>query len=194
VTVDEEKKRMRDHGRLIRQEAAGRNTKVFADRAKKNFLNGLSDMNILANSVFAGYWPLPGEVDIRPLLEGLDAQGHVLALPVVVEEGHRLAFRRWRPGLKLEGGLHGTLHPGSGEEEVRPDVVFIPLISFDLSGYRLGQGGGYYDRTLESLRAGGDLLAVGFAWEAQRVDAVPRNAYDQRLDWIITEENAHGIS
>ncbi len=193
MTLDEEKAHLRGQGRLIRQEAAGRRAPALAERAKENFIKAMPEMKFASPAVVAGYWPLPGELDIRPLLEDLHARGFAVALPAVVERGSHLVFRRWRPGLELEEGPHGTSHPGPAEKEVRPGVVLTPLIAYDLSGHRLGQGGGYYDRTLEALRAGGEVLAVGFAFAAQRVDAVPHNAYDQPLDWIVTEETAHGI-
>ena len=73
-----------------------------------------------------------------------------------------------------------------------PRVVIVPLLAFDAAGYRLGYGGGYYDRTLSGLRRGaGAVLAVGVAYQDQQVDAVPRAPYDERLDWVVTETAAH---
>ena len=143
-----------------------------------------------ADSVVAGYWPMAGEMDVRPALVLLDRVGCLTALPEVVEKGRPLRFRAWVPGEDLVEGLHGTAHPLVTAPPMRPDVVLVPLLSFDRAGYRLGWGGGYYDRTLEALRKSGNVVAVGAAYSAQEVDQVPKDAFDQVLDWVITEKEA----
>ncbi len=140
--------------------------------------------------VVAGYWPMGDEADVRPLLERLAGLGCMAALPVVVEKGAALAFRGWRPGAPLEAGSHGTRHPPATAPAVAPDLVLLPLLGFDRWGGRLGYGGGYYDRTLAQLRGTRHMLAVGIAYAAQEVDALPQDGHDQRLDWIVTEEGA----
>lgn len=143
-----------------------------------------------ADSVVAGYWPMAGEMDVRPVLVLLDRVGCLTALPEVVEKNRPLRFRAWVPGEDLIEGAHGTAHPLVSAPLMRPDVVLVPLLSFDRAGYRLGWGGGYYDRTLEALRKSGNTVAVGAAYSAQEVDAVPHDALDQALDWVITEKEA----
>jgi len=143
-----------------------------------------------ADSVVAGYWPMAGEMDVRPALVLLDRVGCLTALPEVVEKGRPLRFRAWVPGEDLVEGPHGTAHPLVTAPPMRPDVVLVPLLSFDRAGYRLGWGGGYYDRTLEALRKSGNVVAVGAAYSAQEVDQVPKDAFDQVLDWVITEKEA----
>ena len=78
--------------------------------------------------------------------------------------------------------------------EIVPDVLIVPLLAFDSEGYRLGYGGGFYDRTLHKLRGNGTALAVGVGYAAQHVARVPRDEYDQPLDWIITEKGAHSYA
>ena len=143
-----------------------------------------------ADSVVGGYWPMAGEMDVRPALVLLERVGCLTALPEVVEKNRPLRFRAWVPGEVLEEGQHGTAHPPVSSPVMRPDVVIVPLLSFDRDGYRLGWGGGYYDRTLEGLRKSGEVVAVGAAYGAQEVDQVPRDEFDQALDWIITENEA----
>lgn len=143
-----------------------------------------------ADSVVAGYWPMAGEMDVRPVLVLLDRVGCLTALPEVVEKNRPLRFRAWVPGEDLIEGAHGTAHPLVSAPLMRPDVVLVPLLSFDRAGCRLGWGGGYYDRTLEALRKSGNTVAVGAAYSAQEVDAVPHDALDQALDWVITEKEA----
>ena len=141
-------------------------------------------------AVVSGYWPMRSEVDPRPALAALHARGHPLCLPVVVGAGQPLRFRAWRPGDALVAGGFGTQVPDAGRAERVPRLLLVPLLAFDRAGYRLGYGGGFYDRTLRALRQGGDVLAVGLAFAAQEVAAVPHDATDARLDWIVTETAA----
>lgn len=138
-------------------------------------------------SVVAGYWPMGDELDPRPLMAALAAAGCRLALPVVTARGTPLEFRAYGFGDVLEPGLHGTVHPAMSSAPVTPALVLVPLLAFDRQCFRLGYGGGYYDRTLENLRAAAQLKAIGLAFAAQEVEAVPRDGHDQRLDAIATE-------
>ena len=138
----------------------------------------------------AGYFPIGDEIDVRPLLRRLGAEGRPLALPAVTGIGGPLVFRFWREGDPLTDGPLGTREPPAGAPELRPDVVIVPLLAFDRHGYRLGYGGGYYDRTLAALRRRGKVLAVGAAFAAQEVPAVPRGRHDAPLDWIVTDREA----
>jgi len=147
----------------------------------------LDAIPIADGAVVSAYWPMDDELDPRPLMRALHARGCTIGLPVVVGRGHALRFRRWRPGDVLHAGGFGTQVPGDACPEVRPRVLLVPLLAFDRAGYRLGYGGGFYDRTLAGLRAAGPLTAVGLAYGGQEVPQVPRDATDQRLDWIVTE-------
>ena len=138
----------------------------------------------------SGYWPMGDEFDVRPLMIRLFELGHVCALPVVVERGGALVFRRWRPGDRLAEAGFGTHEPGAQAGEAVPDIVLAPLLAFDDAGRRLGYGGGFYDRTLRALRAARRVIAVGVGYQAQRVDEVPSGDGDEKLDWIVTEERA----
>ncbi|MBV9653700.1 MAG: 5-formyltetrahydrofolate cyclo-ligase, partial [Acetobacteraceae bacterium] len=100
-------------------------------------------------AVVAGFWPLPGEIDIRPLLLALAGRGHPILLPVTPARGQPLAFGRWRPGEALRPGRFGTMVPAASD--ILPDVLLVPLLAFDRRGHRLGYGAGYYDRTLAAL-------------------------------------------
>ena len=138
----------------------------------------------------AGYWPLGDEIDCRPALEALSNAGALVALPVVAGQGQVLIFRAWRPGDVLEQGPFGTMHPNARSPVVCPQVLLVPLIAFDLEGGRLGYGAGYYDRTIASFRAHGQVTSIGLAYDVQRVDAVPVDAHDQPLDAVITNSGA----
>ena len=133
----------------------------------------------------AGYWPMRTEIDPRPAMEAACAHGPV-ALPVVEGPGRPLAFRRWAPGDALTPAGFGTLVPASGEV-VEPRALIVPLLAFTARGDRLGYGGGFYDRTLAALRARGEAVAIGFAFAAQQVEALPLEPTDERLDLVVTE-------
>ncbi len=150
----------------------------------------LAAVRLVEGAVVSGYWPLADEFDPRPLLDRLHMAGHPIGLPVVVGRGLPLLFRRWHPGTRLIAGGFGVQVPPPEAPEVVPAVVLAPLLAFDRLGYRLGYGGGYYDRTLAKLGAAGAVLAVGLGFACQEEAAVPRGPTDRRLDWIVTEQAA----
>ncbi len=135
------------------------------------------------------YWPMRSEADPRPLAEGLAARGHELCLPVVVARQAPLIFRLWRPGDALVPGGFGTQVPAPAAAEIRPALLLVPLLAFDRRGFRLGYGGGFYDRTLGQLRATGTVRAIGLAFADQEIAQVPAGPADERLDAIATESD-----
>ena len=142
-------------------------------------------------AVIAGFWPLKGEIDVRPLLYALHDMGHQLALPCTPRVGKPLVMRAWSPEDELKIGSFDTREPFSTRAEIRPDVVLMPLLAFTKTGERLGYGGGFYDRTLEGLRSSkstsGDVFTCGVAFAGQEAAFLPTNEHDQRLDAILTE-------
>ncbi|MDN5787906.1 5-formyltetrahydrofolate cyclo-ligase, partial [Pseudorhodobacter sp.] len=134
-------------------------------------------------TVLAGYMPMRTEIDPMPAMAVHEGP---VCVPVVVAQGQALRFREWSPGCVLEAGAFGALIPVEGTW-LEPEVLIVPLVGFDERGYRLGYGGGFYDRTLQRLRARGSVLAVGFAFAAQQMAEVPIEPTDQRLDVIVTD-------
>lgn len=133
--------------------------------------------------VLSGYMPMRTEIDPLPAMAA--HQGPV-GVPVILAKGQALRFREWSPGCRLVEGTFKALIPEEGAW-VEPEVLIVPLLAWDRRGFRLGYGGGFYDRTLAGLRARGPVLAVGFAFAAQEVAEVPTDAFDQRLDAVVTE-------
>lgn len=131
----------------------------------------------------AGYMPIRTEID--PLAVMARHHGPV-AVPVIRAQGEALVFSRWHPDAALVAGPFGASVPAE-EHLVRPQVVIVPLVAFSRSGGRLGYGGGFYDRTLQGLRAKAETLAVGFAYAAQEDNDIPLEPTDQPLDLIVTE-------
>lgn len=152
--------------------------------------NFLSHIPVPKGAAVSGFWPMGEEIDVRPLLLHLHAQGHPIGLPATGPRGSLLRFRRWAPETTLIAGVFGTREPPKDAPDIVPDLLIVPLLAFDADGWRLGYGGGYYDRTLAGLRAERTVTAVGVAFAAQQVDAVPHGGSDQRLDWVVTEEAA----
>ncbi|WP_337186043.1 5-formyltetrahydrofolate cyclo-ligase [Phenylobacterium sp.] len=128
------------------------------------------------------YHPTGSELDPS----GIELEG-VRALPAVVVRDAPLVFRPHAPGGLLAPDALGIAAPPAAAGQVRPDVLFVPVLAFDRLGGRLGQGGGFYDRTIAALRAGGPLLAVGVAFAGQELPEVPLEPHDARLDAILTE-------
>lgn len=139
--------------------------------------------------VCAIYRGAGSEVDPRPLSEVLGQLGWSLALPYAQAPETPVLFKAWRPGDPLAPDCVGIKAPLTSAEDVLPDLIVAPLVAFDRSGGRLGQGGGYYDRTIEALRAGKlNVPYVGLAFSVQEVDSVPVDDHDQRLDGVLTEK------
>lgn len=134
----------------------------------------------------SGYWPIRTELDPRALISRLQFEGHALCLPVVPGPDVRLEFRCFDGESALVEGAFGAKTPPQNAALVEPQVVLLPLLAFDALGYRLGYGGGYYDRTLEDLRAKQPTLAIGLAYDAQEVERVVIEPTDQRLDAMVT--------
>lgn len=189
------KQAMRADAKKRRREANAKAGPGAAAMFADSFLSVAADLGIRSGTVVAGYWAMADEFDVRPLLEKLVLEdGVVGALPVVVENDAPLIFRQWRPGLALDSGGFGTHHPPESVPECTPDVVMVPLLAFDRTGYRVGWGGGFYDRTLELLRKRPEgVIAVGTAFAGQEVEVVVHDDLDQPVDWVITEEGAMRI-
>ena len=137
--------------------------------------------------VVALFYSMRTEPDLRPLADALRAAGRDLCLPVMQGRAAPLIFRRWTPGDALVAARFGVSEPGPDAPLVSPSILFTPLAGFDRAGYRIGYGGGFYDRTLAQSRAARDILAVGVAFSAQELPRVPREPTDARLDMILTE-------
>jgi 5-formyltetrahydrofolate cyclo-ligase len=142
----------------------------------------LRDLPPPAGAVVAGFWPLDGEIDIRPLLAALHAAGHEIVLPVTPKRGLPLTFRLWRPGDEMLKERFGTMRPIGGERP--PDWLLVPLLAFDRRGGRIGYGAGYYDRTLSALSP---RFALGCAFAAQEVPEVPTGPLDVPLNAVATD-------
>ncbi len=189
-SLEERKRQARTTAKVARAEAAAEDP-VATGYALCERVLGTIDFP--EHCVVSAYWPIGSEIDPRPLMIHLHEDGHPIALPVTGARGNPLVFRAWRPDDSLEQAGFGTQVPLGFQPELTPRVLIVPLLAFDRTGYRLGYGGGFYDRTLARLRQSGAVLAVGVAYAAQEVAAVPRDGSDQPVDWIVTEAESIGL-
>jgi 5-formyltetrahydrofolate cyclo-ligase len=139
-------------------------------------------------SVVSAFFPYQSEIDTRPLLGRLGGEGWTTCLPIVIAQGESLVFRRWMPGEPTIPGIWKIPRPTEEAEIVEPDVLMVPMLAFDRKGFRLGYGGGFYDRTLGMLRKKKTIVAIGVAYAAQEVASVPHGTHDQPVDFVMTEK------
>ena len=184
LQIEAEKQAMRAKARAVRL-AISADERV---RAAEDVAQIGLDFVRPAPGIVAAYYPVRSEFDCMPLLRRVAAEGWILALPVMAGPAP-LQFREWTFGVPLEPSPFGIPEPVHSPHTV-PDVLLVPLLAFDPRGYRLGYGGGHYDRTLAALRGAGGVAAVGLAFDAQEVAEVPVCPYDERLDWILTPSGA----
>ncbi|MEL6618683.1 MAG: 5-formyltetrahydrofolate cyclo-ligase [Pseudomonadota bacterium] len=140
----------------------------------------------------AGYMPMRSEIDPLPAMAEAAAHGPV-AVPVIMAAAQPLRFSRWTPEAPMRDGPFGARVP-EVEDFLEPEILIVPLVAFTRSGGRLGYGGGFYDRTLQGLRARRATLAIGFAYGAQQMQSLPLEPTDQPLDLIVTDTEIIDVS
>lgn len=142
---------------------------------------------IQSTDVIAGYAPMGSEIDDFPLLTYFYECGHVIALPVISDDHGVLSFASWTPGDALVSGPYGTrCPPVNNATFVIPTCLFVPLLGVDSAKYRLGQGGGYYDRTIAALRHQNPAIkTIGLAYPCQYIPEIPIEPHDQKLDFVV---------
>lgn len=141
--------------------------------------------------VVSGYWPIKSEPDMRPMLRRLHADGLAIALPIVETKAAPLVFRRWTPETKMQKGDWNIPVPPPESEVLLPTIALAPLVGWDSQGFRLGYGGGYFDRTLAGLGkpdSGERPLTIGIGLEDAQLPSIYPQPHDVRLDAIVTEE------
>ena len=171
-----------------------------AMRARRKRLEGLEPEASLRAAEHAGdlppgelvavYRAIGSEIDADALSMALVRLGRQLCLPVVIERDAPMIFRRWSPGDPLELDFAGVPAPLPLAETVTPDLIVTPLLAFETRGGRLGQGGGYYDRTFAALP---DALRIGFAYAGQAVETLPVESHDIRLHGVLTERGYRAL-
>ena len=183
MKIDEEKAALRASAKAVRDLAHEKHGQHAFERIASH---AISFADPAPGAIVSGFLPIRSEVDPRPLMSHLNCQGHTTALPVMVGKGKPLLFRTWSAGEPLQKVVWGIMEPPVSAPVVIPDIILVPLLAFDDRGFRVGYGGGFYDRTIESLRAGSKITTIGLAFDEQKIEAVPHLDHDEPLDWVLT--------
>jgi 5-formyltetrahydrofolate cyclo-ligase len=179
----------------LRREAAARRDALPADMRKaaaEAIASRAFPFAIAPGTIVSGFMPLKSEINPLPLLKKLAEAGASLALPKIAGRGKPLILRAWH-GEPLDAGQWGIREPKPEAAEVEPDILLVPLLAFDRTGHRIGYGAGYYDMTIARLRSLKAVTAVGIAFAAQEISAVPTTERDARLDFVLTENEVIAI-
>jgi len=180
VNIQERKAAARKTAFAARKQAHELDRDADACARLWDYLNTLSGVDC-----FAGYMPIRTEISPLPVMERLCAAGKTVCVPVIQGAGMPLHFCRWKPDMEMTEGPFGARIPLI-EEFLDPDVLITPLVAFDANGYRLGYGGGFYDRSFQGLRRMNAVVGVGFAYDGQELEHLPIEQTDQKLDAIVT--------
>ncbi len=177
------KKQLREKYKLIRSKAYNEMNVEASQIVSKYAFNIIK---IFESKIISVYWPLNCEINCLPLMENFRKLSKTICLPVTVNEELPLEFRIWEKEANLIIGQFGIKQPESFSKFVLPDLLIVPLLSFDERGNRLGYGGGYYDRTIKSLRkTNKNTVAVGLAFDNQECSSLPIEKFDVPLDAIL---------
>lgn len=146
---------------------------------------------LLAGMTIGYCWPFKGEFDARFVIRTFRERGAHAALPAVIAKDEPLQFRKWWPGAPMTAGVYGIPVP-DGTGLVVPDAAIVPMNGFDEQGYRLGYGGGYFDRTLAAIAA--RPLAIGVSFEFARLPTIFPQPHDMAMDFVVTEAGIHAVA
>lgn len=144
-------------------------------------------VNLAPGVIVSGFMPMKSEINPLPLLHAAADRGARLALPAIDKRGRPLIMRAWAFGDPFKAGQWGIREPVPEAPAVDPDILIVPLACFDRAGHRIGYGAGYYDMTINALRAKKKVTAIGIAFAVQEIPRVPATERDERLDLVLTE-------
>jgi 5-formyltetrahydrofolate cyclo-ligase len=154
--------------------------------------NFLRDVPMKEGAVIAGYWPVHSEIHVLPLMVQLQHKGYACALPQMGRKNTPLVFRSWNEKTPMRVNAYDIKEPDPAKSlVVRPDILIVPMLAFDAAGHRLGYGMGFYDTTLRQLKAQGPVLAVGIAYDLQKMDKVQTESHDCVMDMIVTDKKVY---
>tara|TARA_B100001250_G_C19689652_1_gene739692 strand:- start:217 stop:762 length:546 start_codon:yes stop_codon:yes gene_type:complete len=145
----------------------------------------LKKFNLLRNKIIGAYFPINYEIDCLEILKKLEKSGNKISLPIT-EKKNKMDFFEWSFNKPLLIGKIGIPEPCT-KKKVYPDVLLVPLVAFDKYKFRLGYGGGYYDRYIQKIKKIKKILTIGISFSFQEVEKIPKNKHDQKLDFILTE-------
>ena len=174
----------------LREQAFARRDALLADEraaAAEAIAARPFPVTITTGMIVSGFSPMKTEINPLPLMRKAAQLGARLALPAIAGRGRPLIMRTYAFGDELARGQWGIREPKADAPEVAPDILIVPLAAFDRAGHRIGYGAGYYDLTINALRAKKKVIAMGIAFAAQEITSVPATERDARLDFLLTE-------
>tara|TARA_Y100000816_G_C26034090_1_gene541474 strand:+ start:443 stop:1027 length:585 start_codon:yes stop_codon:yes gene_type:complete len=170
--------------------------KKLINYRKNNFINGgisysqfrkiLKNINLKKKIIIGGYYPINSEIGCLDILERLEESNFKLSLPVT-KQNNDMDFYEWSFKEPLKIGLQGIPEPNTKKKTI-PDVLIIPLVGFDRNKFRLGYGGGFYDRYIAKISKLKKVLKIGFAFSFQQIKKIPTNKFDQKLDIVLSNK------
>ncbi|MDC0032344.1 5-formyltetrahydrofolate cyclo-ligase [Pelagibacteraceae bacterium] len=181
--------------KFLRKFFVDRRNDYFEEYDKKN--NAHTHLKIILENtkpcVVGSYLPFRNEFSTQLLNDELNKLNFNLSLPCINKNDSSMIFRNYTSDSSLVPNSYGILEPSQNAEEVVPSIIIAPLVAFSLAGYRLGYGGGYYDRYIEKNLDNKSLIKIGLGFSFQKYDKLPNENHDQKLDWILTENYLYKV-
>ncbi|MDG2417168.1 MAG: 5-formyltetrahydrofolate cyclo-ligase [Pelagibacterales bacterium] len=181
--------------KFLRRFFIDRRNNYFDEYDKKN--NAHTHLKLILENtkpcVVGSYLPFKNEFPTQLLNDELNKLNFNLSLPCINKNDSSMIFRNYTSNSGLVPNSYGILEPSQNADEVVPSILIVPLVAFSLAGYRLGYGGGYYDRYIEKNLDNKNLLKIGLGFSFQKYDELPNENHDQKLDWILTENYLYKV-
>lgn len=181
--------------KFLRKFFIARRNKYFDEYNEKN--NAHTHIKLIVENikpcVIGSYLPFRNEFSTNLLNDELTRLGFKLSLPCVNENNSSMIFRSYNSNEDLVSNNYGIMEPSEESDEVMPSIIIVPLVAFSLTGYRLGYGGGYYDRYIAKNLENKDFVTIGLGFSFQLYDELPYEKHDQKLDWILTEKYLYKV-
>ena len=191
INILDQKKNLRIKQSIIRKNLFNKiknsfNIKIFDEFFKK--------INLENIRVVSSFKSINSEISTEDLNFLILKKNKILCLPVIIDKEGPLTFRKFNNNKELIEGYMNIKEPPKQNEILNPDLIFVPCLAFDNNGFRLGYGGGYYDKTLSQYKKNNiNFISVGFAFDDQKVNNVPTDKFDIKLDYVITEKKIYSF-
>ena len=181
--------------KFLRKFFIDRRNNYFDTYSKKN--NAHTHIKLIFENikpcVVGSYLPFRNEFSTNLLNDGFAKLDFKLSLPCINKKDSSMIFRSYKSNKDLVSNSYGIMEPPQNSEEVVPSIIIVPLVAFSLTGYRLGYGGGYYDRYIEKNLENKDFVTIGLGFSFQEYDNLPHEKHDQKLNWILTEKYLYKV-
>ena len=189
--IIDKKKEFRKNQFLVRKKLFSSITKVFDKNLFEVFFKNINFESI---KIVSSFISIHNEINTTELNKYILEKNKKLCLPVIIKKDEHLVFRKFTNNMNMIEGLMKIKEPPGTSEILLPELLFVPCLAFDTFGFRLGYGGGYYDRTFSYLKKNKKkFISVGYAFDGQKVSEVPKDKFDINLDYVITEKKIYSF-